>query len=337
MPLIKLSICIPTYNRGDLIGECLEHIARQASSDVEIVIVDGASTDNTPEVVARLQSRHQCIRYFRQDTNGGIDRDMARTIELAQGEYCWLFGSDDIMLSNSIGRILVEIANGFDLYLCGFTLCTREMIPIADHHIWSTSRAQTFELSSQIDSNKYFALARTTTALFSFLGSIVVRRQKWLEAPSHEQFIGSCWSHVARLFAVIPTGLSLRILPDSYLLNRGDNDSFLKGSKVNRVALSVNGYLNIGEHYFGTNSKQTYHIARVLRHEWPLIVYLKLHDLQTTTKNDRTQLTEIFLRCFSDTSLSSKLARIIYKSLITRVIYRASHRLKTILQKYILH
>ncbi len=46
-----LSICIATYNRAEYIGETLESIIPQVTDEVEIVIVDGASTDNTSSVV----------------------------------------------------------------------------------------------------------------------------------------------------------------------------------------------------------------------------------------------------------------------------------------------
>ena len=46
-----LSICIATYNRANFIGETLDSIILQLTEDVEVVIVDGASTDNTREVV----------------------------------------------------------------------------------------------------------------------------------------------------------------------------------------------------------------------------------------------------------------------------------------------
>ena len=88
---IRLSVCIPTYNFGRFIGETLESIVRQATEEVEIVVLDGGSTDNTTEVVEGFRDAFPRLRYYRQDFKGGIDRDMAKSVELARGEYCWLF------------------------------------------------------------------------------------------------------------------------------------------------------------------------------------------------------------------------------------------------------
>ena len=46
-----VSICIPTLNRGDFISETLDSITSQITNDIEIIILDGGSTDNTKEVV----------------------------------------------------------------------------------------------------------------------------------------------------------------------------------------------------------------------------------------------------------------------------------------------
>src|SRR5438128_5691210 len=94
---VQLSICIPTYNFGAYIGETLESIMPQVVDGVEVVVLDGGSTDDTEEVVESFQRRSPALRYHRQDERGGIDRDLARTLELAHGEYCWIFCADDIM------------------------------------------------------------------------------------------------------------------------------------------------------------------------------------------------------------------------------------------------
>src|SRR5207253_1068183 len=54
---VKISFCIPTYNHGRFLGAALESILAQAPEDFEIVIVDGASVDETPAVVAEYQRK----------------------------------------------------------------------------------------------------------------------------------------------------------------------------------------------------------------------------------------------------------------------------------------
>ncbi len=67
LPNIKLSICIPTYNRAQFIGGTIQSLISQAGNNVEIVIVDGASTDNTTKVVQGYQQKFKNLVYYRGD------------------------------------------------------------------------------------------------------------------------------------------------------------------------------------------------------------------------------------------------------------------------------
>ena len=66
---IKLSICIATLNRGKYLSETLNSIIPQMNSSVEIIIVDGASTDNTQMVVSEFLSKNINIKYCREEIN----------------------------------------------------------------------------------------------------------------------------------------------------------------------------------------------------------------------------------------------------------------------------
>ena len=82
----KLSLCIATYNREAFIGETLQAIVAQLPNDMELVIVDGASSDNTAEVVARFAQRHPQLRYYREAVNSGVDKDFDKAVCYARGE-----------------------------------------------------------------------------------------------------------------------------------------------------------------------------------------------------------------------------------------------------------
>ena len=83
-----LSICVATYNRAEYIGETLESIIPQITDEVEIVIVDGASTDNTSSVVKHYIEVCKQINYIQLPSKGGVDQDFCKAVEFAKGEYC---------------------------------------------------------------------------------------------------------------------------------------------------------------------------------------------------------------------------------------------------------
>ncbi|OZA05611.1 MAG: hypothetical protein B7X95_05770, partial [Methylophilaceae bacterium 17-44-8] len=108
---IKLSICIPTYNYGAYIGETLYSILSQVTDELEVIVLDGGSTDETSTVIANYQRNYPQLCYYKQDHRGGIDRDIDKLLNLAKGKYCWLFSADDIMAPHSIDIILGEISS----------------------------------------------------------------------------------------------------------------------------------------------------------------------------------------------------------------------------------
>ena len=310
-----LSICIPTYNFGKFIGETLESIVGQATEDVEIVILDGGSTDNTAEVVEGFRNAFPSLRYFRQDFKGGIDRDMAKSVELARGEYCWLFSSDDVMINGALDSILRQIQSGKDLYLCGFRRCTIDMKPVARHPILRFPADTEFNLGNPKDRQLYFSGALTTTAFFSYMSSLVVRRDRWETAGEDESFVGSCWGHVARIFRMIPEGLKVGFLPDTYLLNRGENDSFLEAGRVNRIAIAVDGYHRLGEVFFGRDSIEAYHLRRVLKNEYTMsyLLYAKLLACEGDEKRKQEKLESLVDKLFIDRSPTDRLRHAVYR------------------------
>lgn len=305
----KLSICIPTYNFGAFIGETLKSIVNQAPAGLEIVVVDGASTDDTRQVVSDWQKKFPSIRYFCLDRRGGIDRDMAKSVELANGEYCWLFSSDDIMKPGALELILGEIKSGLDVYLAGITLCDLSMRPIVDHKISRLTAPASFDLADREQRLEYFNLAETTTALFSFMGSIIIKRARWNEVPINEEFVGSCWAHVARIFSLIPTGLTVRYLAKSLLDKRGENDSFMDKGIVHRFGIAVDGYHRLGATFFGPVSPEAFHIRRVVRNEFSprVLLHFKMESIRTHRYEDLSLLKKLVDKLYDDPSFVNRL------------------------------
>ncbi|NPA53461.1 MAG: glycosyltransferase family 2 protein [Aquificae bacterium] len=113
----KLGICIPTYNRANLLDSCLERIVPQVKKyNIPIFISDNASTDNTQEVVKKYQKEYEYIHYHRNDVNIGLDPNFEKVLKLADTEYRWLLGDDDSFFEGSLDVLLELLENDdFDL------------------------------------------------------------------------------------------------------------------------------------------------------------------------------------------------------------------------------
>lgn len=108
----KLSICIPTYNRAKTLREALDSILPQVSEnpDIEIIISDNASTDDTIELVREYQHQYPIIRYSRNSDNLGFDGNIIACVELAHGQYISFVSDDDIVPSGTYYRLQKEIS-----------------------------------------------------------------------------------------------------------------------------------------------------------------------------------------------------------------------------------
>jgi glycosyltransferase involved in cell wall biosynthesis len=101
----KVSICIPTYNRREYLKETLDSVLSQTYKNYEIVIVDDGSTDGTEETVKRLGIP---VTYYWQK-NAGDAAARNKLIELARGEYISFIDSDDLLMPDSIARMVNAI------------------------------------------------------------------------------------------------------------------------------------------------------------------------------------------------------------------------------------
>ncbi len=275
MSTIRLSICIPTYNYGQFIGETLKGVVDQARGDVEVVVVDGGSTDNTSEIVTGFQKLFPWIAYHRLDKKSGIDKDMAKTVELARGDYCWLMSSDDVIKPGGIQRVLTEIENDNDIYLCNRTECDRNLTPVQDR-LWLSEEIDDhiFNLSVKEELISYFNKSQSLGALFSYMSSIIVRRDRWNEIQYDERFTGSNYAHVFRLFSILLDNGTLKYVREPLVLCRGDNDSFAESGLFNRCMIDFDGYLLLALQLFPDDTVRRSFLFVMQRH-------YKWHDFVT--------------------------------------------------------
>lgn len=104
----KVSIGLPTYNGGRKILKAVTSIFSQDFDNVEIIISDNCSTDDTEEICSGLAQRHpDIIKYYRQPVNRGVTANYSFVLEKATGDYfCWI--ADDDTLAQGILRKYVD-------------------------------------------------------------------------------------------------------------------------------------------------------------------------------------------------------------------------------------
>jgi glycosyltransferase involved in cell wall biosynthesis len=97
-----VSVVIPTYNRGHLIGRSIKSVLNQTYQDFEIIVIDDASTDNTEELIFSLGNGR--IRYVRHEKNKGCAAARNTGIKVARGEFIAFQDSDDEWLPEKLEK-----------------------------------------------------------------------------------------------------------------------------------------------------------------------------------------------------------------------------------------
>jgi abequosyltransferase len=189
----RLSICIATFGRGKFIGETLDSVLGQWEPGVELVVVDGASPDDTPQVMAQYVSQNPGIAYYREHENSGVDRDYDKAVGYARGDYCWLMPDDDLLRPGAIAAVLGVLDRGLDLVV------VNAEVRNADFSKQLVPRLLDFPDNREYgapDRERFFSEIATS---LSFIGCAVVRREAWL-GRDRASYYGSLFVHVGVIF-----------------------------------------------------------------------------------------------------------------------------------------
>lgn len=119
-PLV--SVITITRNRGNLIGRCIKSVLNQTYKNIEYIIVDGASDDNTDEVVASFKDDR--LHYVKLETNWPIKETLDHGISLCKGKYITFLDSDDEYLLEKIEKqvtLIESLPNSYGMVYCGMT------------------------------------------------------------------------------------------------------------------------------------------------------------------------------------------------------------------------
>lgn len=112
-----ISIVIPAYNYADFLPSAIDSVLSQGIEDVEILICDDASTDQTPEVIARYAAAHPCVRGVRNPVNLGAVLNFNHAVSMATGDYVLVLGADDYLEPGALALLKTTLDEHPE---CGF-------------------------------------------------------------------------------------------------------------------------------------------------------------------------------------------------------------------------
>jgi abequosyltransferase len=226
-----LSICVPTLNRAHYLGGLLHNIFEQSCccdiKDLEIVIVDGGSIDDTEKISKEYMKKGLNVTYFKRHFKCGIDRDILKSIEIARGKYCWLFSDDDRINHNGIKTVINKLQEHEELSGC---FCNR--LPYDDkmkHRVpeiklWPHKLLKKDRLFNNKDSCFYYFGMD-----LGFISSQIVNRRLWLKTIDMKNLdeYYNCYLMVYIIGLMMDNNCKWLYIDEPVVQQRTGNDSFL--------------------------------------------------------------------------------------------------------------
>jgi glycosyltransferase involved in cell wall biosynthesis len=113
---IKVSVAMCTYNGERFLAVQLDSILNQSYQNIEVVIVDDGSTDNTMAILRGYEERDSRIRVYQNTQNIGFVKNFERAIATCEADYIALADQDDIWFENKIADLMAEIEDSLLIY-----------------------------------------------------------------------------------------------------------------------------------------------------------------------------------------------------------------------------
>lgn len=195
-PLV--SVIIPNFNHAQYLGDAIRSVLDQSYANVEVIVVDDGSTDQSRAVAAQFGDR---ILYLYQ-TNRGLSAARNTGIQAARGEYIGLLDADDLYEPHFVSSMLVALQSdpAADGVFCGYQFVDQQNKALPQVEARPVPTEQLYE--TLLDGN------------FFVPESILVHRQCYTSAGAFDETLRACedwdmWLRISRQHKIIGTNLVL--------------------------------------------------------------------------------------------------------------------------------
>ena len=137
---MKVSVIIPAYNAEDYIRRCLDSIINQVYKNLEIIVIDDSSTDNTKQIIKEYSEKDSRIIPFYSSLNKGVSASRNIGLKAATGDYIMFVDSDDQLTKEAIRR-MIDISNKYNsdyvdsYHLLIYTKDNKKQVSFTEHKV----------------------------------------------------------------------------------------------------------------------------------------------------------------------------------------------------------
>ena len=115
LPLV--SVIISCFNHEDYVQACIESVVRQTYSNIELIVFDDGSSDNSPAILKALGEKHGF--FFQAQENIGLSGTLNKALAMAKGKYINPLGSDDILMLDKVEKQVAFLEQHDDISMLG--------------------------------------------------------------------------------------------------------------------------------------------------------------------------------------------------------------------------
>ena len=195
---------------------------KQDEVSLEIVVVDGASTDQTRIELEYFSDKFINFKYISLEVNGGIDEDFSKSITFARGEYCWLMSDDDLICDSAIIEVISHLRSGYLFMVINSKHMSSDMSFCIDENRLKVKENKCFDSTQK---NEMFAELAGPLGLISCL---VVRRDYWMRQDI-KRYCGTSFNHIGVVFQT-PVDGSVLLIAKTLIYIRQGNLSWTKNA-----------------------------------------------------------------------------------------------------------
>lgn len=213
-----LTIAIPTYNRKEFLSECLSHVVSQIEEDVEILVCDNASTDDTEKFMNEYCKKYEFIRYIRNEKNIGPDGNFLKCLREGKGEFIHLLSDDDIMLDGSIKSIKSCIERNLNLSFLHLNLCV-----FKGKYSDSKFSQKKYQISKDMTFNNRMEFLEYIGLYGTFVSSMVFNSEIAKNIHNPEQYIGSMLLQTHLMTMSLKDNKNIAVVAHECIAQRDEN------------------------------------------------------------------------------------------------------------------
>ena len=122
----KISVIVAVYNTQDYIDKCLDSLVNQSYENIEIIVIEDCSTDNSKEVLKKYENNKKCIISY-NEKNSGLSYSRNKGMKLSTGDYLGFIDSDDYVDEYYFEKLMNAIINNqAEVAVCDMKLVYEE-------------------------------------------------------------------------------------------------------------------------------------------------------------------------------------------------------------------